>query len=178
MENNNSVNEIQAVQACLDDAVAFRDMMLELQSLPTHTSNLISPGYLSESAMFIVESYECLKKVTPDIANICDPTLVNELRIMRHRTKLLESQKDIKKVINILSEIEIEQVKQYRGAYTGFFAPILDLMRSDIGLTKCNKHIITTTHSTMYFLSLDVINNPKHLIDLSTKIGEYVETLV
>ncbi|WP_367111342.1 hypothetical protein [uncultured Psychrobacter sp.] len=177
MEKDYSLNETQAVVACLEDAVVFKAAILELLDLPELTISLISLGFISEAAMFIVESYDCLKIIAPDKAAIFDSTLVDELRIMRHRAKLLESRKDINEVIEVLLEIEKNETKRYREERMRGLSFIFKLIQPDMGLTKLDGKIITSTHSTIYFLSPNMQFSSEYMKDLGEKVAIYIRKL-
>lgn len=174
-KKKHSVNEIQAIKACVEDAVYFLNMVNQLRHLKEES--IIIMRVISELAMFVVESYETLTKVLPETKILFDKSSIEELRKIRHRIKLLESQKDIKLVLETLKEIDLKEVNYFKSLHTGALSSMKRFMQPDMGIMIFENHYIATTHTIKFFLGHDVQDMSSYGFAIGESIGSYLAVL-
>lgn len=176
VSNRFTVNELQALKSCLEDAKYFKNMYLQILGSPI--SELLINGFYSETSMFVTESYDCLTKIDPKMKVLLDSTSIKALRQSRHRAKLLESKKNINEGIDILKSINESEINKFQIHHTGLFSKVTKFFQPDMAITKYQKSFITTSHSTIFDLGPEVRLEKEYLLSFGESIGTYLQTLI
>lgn len=176
VRNRFTVNESQALKFCFEDATYFKDMLVEISELPE--CGLLINGFMSEASMFVVESYDCLIKVVPEVKPLFDSASIEGLRQSRHRAKIFEYTKDINTGLSDLDIIDSEQVKIFQRNDTGLLSKLKQFIQPDMGMTKYKGHFITTTHSTIFDIGPDAKIESEYFYNMGEVIGIYLQTII
>lgn len=174
--NIESMNEKQALKACIEDAIAFKNMYMQIQSLPE--VGLLYNGFMTEIAMFIIESYDVITRIDPEKRQLFDRGTIEKLRLSRHRAKLFDSKKDFNEVLFILKKINKNEIKRYKELNSKNIGSILPFLIDDMGITQFNKSFITTTHSTIFDFGPNFKLDKKYAFELGRSIGVYLQTFI
>lgn len=170
------LNKKQALEACFKDSLSFKDMLLHISELPE--SGLLINGFLTEVAMFIVESYKIISILNPEKKDCFDNSLIKELKLSRHRAKLFDSNKDLNEVLSCLKTIEKDEIKKYKEFNKDNIASKLTFLSKDMGITKFRGKFITTTHSTMFDFGPNIGLERKYAFKLGRSVGVYIQTII
>ena len=176
MKDEFTVNELQALKACFTDAIHFRNMLVYISELKE--CGLLINGFMSEVSMFVIESYDCLVKIAPEVKLLFDTVSIEALRKSRHRAKILEYTKDINSGLNYLSLIDIKQTKFFQIHNTSLFCKLKQFIQPDMGITKYQGHFITTTHSTVFDMGPDAKIESEYFFSIGEVIRIYLQTII
>jgi hypothetical protein len=166
----------QALEACVIDALEFKQLLLSTQDHP-HAGILIQ-GFVAPCAMFVVESYDCLTKLIPESKNILPSDTVDFLRSARHRAKLLNNpQKSIQEVSLELVCIARQQRRDSLAPHRGLLGPLKRMLQPDMGLYLYNGNIIWTTHATVFSFG-DTGDPTKIAFKFGQTVGQYLMTVL
>lgn len=178
VSNRFTLNESQALKACFEDTIYFQNMLLNI--LKTPECGLLINGFISEVSMFVVESYDCLIRITPEVKELLNPDSIEALRPLRHRAKILEYTKDINLALNDLSIIDSEQKALFQSYHTGLLSNLKRYIQPDLGMTKYREHFITTTHSTLFDMAPNISSSKlesDYIFALGESIGIYLDDI-
>uniref|UniRef100_UPI0025E80231 hypothetical protein n=1 Tax=Psychrobacter sp. TaxID=56811 RepID=UPI0025E80231 len=171
-----SLNEKQALKACIDDTIAFKNMYMQIHSLPE--VGLLLNGFMTEIGMFTIESYDVITRINPEMKQLFDNDAIDKLRLSRHRAKLFDSKKDFNEVLSILKTIDENEIKRYKELNSNNIGSILPFLIDDMGITQFNGRFITTTHSTIYDFGPNFKLDEKYAFELGQSIGVYLQTVI
>jgi hypothetical protein len=173
---NLSPGAAQALEACVLDALGFKQLLLSAIDHP-HAGILIQ-GLLAPAAMFVVESYDCLTKLIPDSKNTLSCDTADFLRSARHRAKLLNNpQKSIQDVSLELVCIAQQQRRDSLAPHHGLLGPLKRILQPDMGLYLYDGNIIWTTHATVFCFG-DTGDPLKIAFKFGQAVGEYLTTVL
>lgn len=176
MTNKLDPGQLQALEACIRDAISFMDLFLKAREHPQ--SALIFNGLIAHASMFVVESHRCLITLFPDAKDIFSIRHADLLRESRHRAKLLDNaEKTIEKVTAELIEIAQRQREIFLKPHSGLLGSLKRALQSDMGLSIYDGHIFTTTHSTIFEFGKDC-NLTESAYAFGEAIGAYTATIL
>ncbi|MCB8942365.1 MAG: hypothetical protein H6658_01185 [Ardenticatenaceae bacterium] len=166
----------QALEAIAHDTVSFMSLLLGMKD---HSqSGLLAHGLLPPASMYIVESYNTLKKLAPDVADTLLEELATQVQPTRHRAKLLDNpEKSVEQVANELAEVSQRQTQFFMKPHTGFWGILKRAIQPDLGLSIYDEHVFSTTHATAFSFG-DDRNISTKAFAIGKAIGAYTTTLV
>jgi hypothetical protein len=151
------------------------DMYLRARAHPQ--AALIFNGLIAHASMFVVESQRCLTKLIPETKEVFSSSHSELLRESRHRAKLLDhSRGSIEEITADLITIAKRQRAIFYEPHTGLLGPLKRAFQPDIGLSICDDHIFTTTHSIIFACGRES-DYPEGALEFGEEIGAYVGTL-
>ncbi len=176
MTNNLAPGQQQALEACIRDATSFMSVFLKAREHPQ--AALIFNGLIAHASMFVVESHRCLTTLFPDAQDVFSLHHADLLRKSRHRAKLLDNaEKSIEEVTAELITIARRQRDIFLEPHSGFLGPLKRALQPDMGLSICDGHIFTTTHSTIFEFGDDSDLN-ESAFAFGEAIGAYTTTVL
>lgn len=170
------MNNKQALEACFEDTIFFKNMLMQINEQPE--KGLLINGFLTEVAMFVVESYDIYTQLELVRKDCFDNEFIERLRLSRHRAKLFDSKKDLIEVLNMLEVIQDNEINRFKKLKNTNIASILTFLGSDMGITKFNGKFITTTHSTIWDFGPNFELEENYAYELGYGIGNYLQTII
>lgn len=175
MINNFGAAYKQAFEACIDDTISFMDLYLRVKDHPK--APMILNGLIAHASMFVIENHRCLTTLLPAIKSSFSPSLSRLLYQSRHRAKLLDnSKKSIEETTTELISIAKRQRELFIEPHRGFLGPIKRAFQPDIGLSICDNHIFTTTHTVVFAFGKEIMSS-ESATKFGFEIGAYLSTV-
>jgi hypothetical protein len=169
----------QALESCLHDAISFMALFTAFRQHPQ--APLLFFGMVPLASIFVVESYDCLTTIVPELNTVLDKDHAELLRASRHRAKLLDggqrSNASIEDVAGELLQIAEEQRRISLRPHSGFLGPLKRWIQPDMGLYLYDGHVFSSTHATIFGFGAGV-EPESAAYTFSESLGAYTATLL
>jgi len=171
------VDQSQALEAIACDTQA---MFSALESLRAHESGpLLLPGALPAAGMYVVESYRALRSMVPEAATLLDEGFSELLGHSRHRAKLFDQPGFTPDSVAAgLTELADRQASYFLELHGGFLGWLKRVLQPEMGLSRYDGHVITTTDATGFQLGFgDIVTAGPKVRRLGEVTGAYLAVL-